>query len=749
MKRVIGAFTALSLFLAPSSAALAGGSTINTGVPAQGSPLQSAPIRNNFVAAATDINNLMSMFAGSSAPASPVTFQLWANPGVNPAPIQIFDGTQFVLTGTLDRIAHTYSPALGSSSIAGTPPITASFSGTTATVAITLDSNFAVTASALALNPISAGQLLANCTNALAEPTACSWNSFANQAISSTNGALPYRTGGTWGTIFTGTSGGTIPLNSTANVFSQLQAVNLNTSALPSPQSGALGQWQQADSVIGRLEVDTTGQPAILTGLRADGTAASPTTLVANDEILSLNAWGYDGTSRGASGGAGRISIFAGGTWSNTSHPTYIDFGTTAASTVTLTSRGHIENDGGLTWPSTVTGGSKGSGSINAQSIFINGAALSAAAANLTVGTSVINSGTATRVLFDNGTLGEYSISGSGNVAMTTSPAFTTPALGVATATSLAVNGAAIGSNALAVTGTTALGGATIDTGTVAPASAAGNTVVLGTLAAVPTLSNTGQAFLFNTTAGGLIIQGDGSTNDISIYNKSGSLVWNVPTGTTVPQLPGLASGTCASGLAIDSSTNIIKASCPGSASAIQVTGTSVTTASGTNRLLTEGTVTGGTGTLADTPVTGDSSGNLAAVNSIAGSVVATKAQQQTGSSSTNVVTPGQQQSHDSAAKAHALLDGSSAGTCTVREGYNISGCTRATTGSYTVTFSTAFASALGYACVFSATNSAGNIRIPYYTAAQTTTVVTFHTSNLSGTDSDSDTINLACYGRQ
>lgn len=50
----------------------------------------------------------------------------------------------------------------------------------------------------------------------------------------------------------------------------------------------------------------------------------------------------------------------------------------------------------------------------------------------LTVGTSTITSGANTRVLFDNsGVVGEYTISGSGNVAMTTSPSFTTPALGV------------------------------------------------------------------------------------------------------------------------------------------------------------------------------------------------------------------------------------------------------------------------------------------------------------------------------
>lgn len=49
----------------------------------------------------------------------------------------------------------------------------------------------------------------------------------------------------------------------------------------------------------------------------------------------------------------------------------------------------------------------------------------------LTVGTTAIASGTTTRVLYDNaGVLGEYAISGTGSVAMTTSPSFTTPTIG-------------------------------------------------------------------------------------------------------------------------------------------------------------------------------------------------------------------------------------------------------------------------------------------------------------------------------
>jgi hypothetical protein len=59
-------------------------------------------------------------------------------------------------------------------------------------------------------------------------------------------------------------------------------------------------------------------------------------------------------------------------------------------------------------------------------------------AAGISVGSSPIAGGTTTRVLYDNaGVLGEYAISGTGSVAMTTSPIFVTPVLGAATATSI------------------------------------------------------------------------------------------------------------------------------------------------------------------------------------------------------------------------------------------------------------------------------------------------------------------------
>lgn len=140
----------------------------------------------------------------------------------------------------------------------------------------------------------------------------------------------------------------------------------------------------------------------------------------------------------------------------------------------------------------------------SAQYIGLSGGSGSGSS-SLVVGTTTITGGTTTRILYDNaGVLGEYTLTGTGtvvvmqasptftgtvviptpftlgatsvtstgtqlnylnaatgttgttstNVVFSTSPSLTTPALGVATATSVAINGATIGTNSLAVTGT-------------------------------------------------------------------------------------------------------------------------------------------------------------------------------------------------------------------------------------------------------------------------------------------------------
>lgn len=113
---------------------------------------------------------------------------------------------------------------------------------------------------------------------------------------------------------------------------------------------------------------------------------------------------GVTGTLPVANGGTGAASL--------TANNVILGNGTSPVQVVAPGSNGNVLTSNGTIWQSSAPPG-----------------------ASLTVGTSPIASGTDTRVLFDNaGTLGEYAISGTGSVAMTTSPSFTTPALGTPSA---------------------------------------------------------------------------------------------------------------------------------------------------------------------------------------------------------------------------------------------------------------------------------------------------------------------------
>lgn len=105
---------------------------------------------------------------------------------------------------------------------------------------------------------------------------------------------------------------------------------------------------------------------------------------------------------------------------------------------------------------------------VNGQTCTLGGSCtVTAAATSMTVGTTAIGSGTNTKVLFDNsGVLGEYTISGSGNVAMTTSPTFVTPSLGTpASGVATNLTGTASGLTAGTVTTNANLTGPITSTG--------------------------------------------------------------------------------------------------------------------------------------------------------------------------------------------------------------------------------------------------------------------------------------------
>lgn len=153
----------------------------------------------------------------------------------------------------------------------------------------------------------------------------------------------------------------------------------------------------------------------------------------------------------------------------------------------------------------------------------------------LTIGTTTITGGTDTRILRNNaGVLGEYTLTGTGTVAvMQTGAALITPALGVATGTSLALGGATIGSNVLAVTGSVLHNG--VVGASMLTLTGATQTASFPVLDATQTWNNAGVVFtalkvnITNTASATGSLLFDVQAGGISQFNvgKSGQLLAN------------------------------------------------------------------------------------------------------------------------------------------------------------------------------------------------------------------------------
>jgi hypothetical protein len=128
----------------------------------------------------------------------------------------------------------------------------------------------------------------------------------------------------------------------------------------------------------------------------------------------------------------------------------------------------------------------------------------------------------------------------------------------------------------------------------------------------------------------------------------------------------------------------------------------------------------------------------------------ASKTDEQTGTSTTVYTSPGQQQSHDSAAKAWVAFDNTGA----ILASYNVTSVTKNGTGDFTVNFTTPFASA-NYCALITARGSSGKngwgqithgtaptasaLRIGFVSDDPPTAPIVF----------DPDSGHVVCYGRQ
>ena len=429
-----------------------------------------------------------------------------------------YGASGYVFTSGGASAAPTWSQVSLSAGVTGTLPATNG--GTGQSLYAVGDLLYADTTTSLAkLADIATGNVLLSG----GVSTAPAWGKVSlTTAIS---GLLPLANGGTNanltadnGGIFYSTASAGAILLGTATAQRMLQsgatgAPAWSTATWPATTTANQLLYSSGASVVG--EITTANSSVLVTN--GSGAPSWSTTLPAHTVTTSvtvpliIGGSGTTGTilTLQTTSGTGTTDAiaFTGGTNGGTT------FATLAAAGLRITSAGSsafaVGRQGGTTDPAFSVDASTGSQTAGLK---VTGAAL-----NGTVAVAVTDASGATNLTIDalsTGTIGIGTVStgvvtitsggtapqGTGAYVRATSPSLTTPALGVATATSLAINGATIGTNGLAVTGTVAIS-STMTSG-IHTIAGAGPQIVLGTNA-----TTLGSIQMFGNTSGSVTLQ--------------------------------------------------------------------------------------------------------------------------------------------------------------------------------------------------------------------------------------------------
>ena len=155
------------------------------------------------------------------------------------------------------------------------------------------------------------------------------------------------------------------------NVFTAVQTIDLNAAALPAPPANTTLHLGAADAAINRITIDGYGAGAVpvVTGRRANGTAAVPTAAVNGDSLLTINGFGYGAT--GYSAARASVGFVTTENWTDTAQGTRVQIVTTANGTILNAAKWIFENDGSLFY---AAGAATGNGTVNALNYFVAGA---------------------------------------------------------------------------------------------------------------------------------------------------------------------------------------------------------------------------------------------------------------------------------------------------------------------------------------------------------------------------------------
>lgn len=121
--------------------------------------------------------------------------------------------------------------------------------------------------------------------------------------------------------------------------------INSNTAASVAVSAGTNLHIVGADATNNIFTFDGYGGIPIFAARRADGTQASKTVVVANDQIFNINMNGWDGSVYGS---AGSIQMKAGETFSGTAHGSFITAVTVPFTTTTVAEAWRTQGSGGF-----------------------------------------------------------------------------------------------------------------------------------------------------------------------------------------------------------------------------------------------------------------------------------------------------------------------------------------------------------------------------------------------------------------
>lgn len=120
---------------------------------------------------------------------------------------------------------------------------------------------------------------------------------------------------------------------------------SLNATATAAILTDTVGHLIGANTAGARQLIDTFAGQALITGRRANGTAASPTALATDDPILTLNAYGR-GTTGYSSGARAAQLMAAAETWTDTAQGTYLAWYVTPTGSLVSAERMRLTSTG-------------------------------------------------------------------------------------------------------------------------------------------------------------------------------------------------------------------------------------------------------------------------------------------------------------------------------------------------------------------------------------------------------------------